>query len=84
MRVKYIFSSRRTRHLDKIRKQRPKYTNIARNIVDTSDIILEVLDARFIKETRNLELEEEIQKQNKKIIYILNKADLIKTFSNKK
>jgi hypothetical protein len=42
-----------------------------------SDIILEVLDARFIKETRIPELEEMIKKQNKKIIYVLNKADLI-------
>jgi len=46
-------------------------------VVRISDIILEVLDARFIEETRNLELEDFIKRQRKKIIYILNKADLV-------
>lgn len=77
--VNYTYSSHKTRHLEKIKKQRVKYPQVAKNIVDTSDIILEVLDARFVKETRNTELEEEILKQNKKIIYVLNKADLIKS-----
>ncbi len=76
--VQYKYSSHRTRKIDKIKKQRVKYPAVARMIVDTSDIILEVLDARFVEETRNLELEEEIGKQGKKIIYVLNKADLVK------
>ena len=76
--VQYTYSSHRTRHIEKIKKQRVKYPSVAKNIVDTSDIILEVLDARFIEETRNKELEEEIEKQNKKIIYVLNKTDLVK------
>ena len=76
--VQYTYSSHRTRHIEKIRKQRVKYPQVAKNIVDTSDIILEVLDARFFKETRNNELEEEIAKQKKKIIYVLNKSDLVK------
>lgn len=76
--VQYTYSSHRTRHTEKIRKQRVKYPNVAKNIVDTSDIILEVLDARFIEETQNKELEEEIEKQDKKIIYIINKSDLVK------
>ncbi len=75
--VQYTYSSHRTRHIEKVRKQRVKYPQVAKNIVDTSDIILEVLDARFLDETRNKELEEEIEKQGKKIIYVLNKADLI-------
>jgi len=75
--VQYTYSSHRTRQIDKIAKQRVKYPQVAKNIVDTSDIILQVLDARFIEETRNLALEEEILKQKKKIIYVLNKADLI-------
>jgi ribosome biogenesis GTPase A len=77
--VQYTYSSHRTRHIEKVKKQRVKYPQVARNIVDTSDIILEVLDARFLEETRNKELEEEIKKQNKKIIYVLNKTDLIKS-----
>ena len=76
--VQYTYSSHRTRHVEKIKKQRVKYPQVAKNIVDTSDIILEVLDARFLSETRNVELEKEIEVQGKKIIYVLNKADLLK------
>ncbi|MBU2612312.1 MAG: 50S ribosome-binding GTPase [Nanoarchaeota archaeon] len=75
---KYLFSSRRTGHIENMTRQRVKYPEVAKRIVDTSDIILEVLDARFFNETRNTELEEEIQKQKKKIIYVLNKADLLR------
>ena len=82
--VQYTYSSHRTRRIDKIRKQRVKYPQVAKNIVDTSDIILEILDARFIEETQNTELEEEIKKQNKKIIYVLNKSDLVKPSKLKK
>ncbi len=77
MRVKYSFSSRRTRNLENIRKQREKYPSIAKNILAVSDIILEVLDARFVSETRNLAIEKEIKERGKRIIYVLNKSDLI-------
>lgn len=77
MRVRYSFSSRRTRRLAKINKQRPKYPELVDKIITISDIILQVLDARFIEETRNKELEEEIRRQNKKIIFVLNKSDLV-------
>lgn len=76
MRVRYSFSSRRTRRLAKIRKQRPKYPELVEKIIEVSDIIIQVLDARFIEETRNRGLEREIKKQNKKIIFVLNKSDL--------
>ncbi len=75
--VQYTYSSHRTRHIEKIKKQRVKYPEVAKRIVDTSDIILEILDARFAKKTRNKELESEIKKQGKKIIYVLNKSDLL-------
>lgn len=65
-------------------KQKQKYPDIAKKIVDTSDIILEILDARFPEDTRNQELEQEIKNQNKKIIYVLNKSDLTKKTSLKK
>ena len=45
--------------------------------VSADDIILEVLDARFPEQTRNLDLEQDIEQQNKKIIYVLNKSDLV-------
>jgi ribosome biogenesis GTPase A len=77
MKPRYSFSSRRTRNVENIRKQKEKYPQLAKRIIEDSDIILQVLDARFIEETRNLEVEESIKKKNKKIIYVLNKADLI-------
>lgn len=85
MRVRYSFSSRRTRRTKNIRKQRQKFPLVLKKIVEASNIILQILDARFVKETRNLEIEKLIKEKNKKIIYVLNKSDLIdeKTFLDK-
>jgi ribosome biogenesis GTPase A len=77
MRVRYSFSSRRTRKLDNIRKQKEKYPSLVKKIVDTSDIILQVLDARFLNDTRNKELEKEIKKAKKVLINVINKSDLV-------
>ena len=46
-------------------------------VLRESEIIIEVLDARMIKETRNFELEDKIKKMGKKILYVLNKCDLV-------
>ena len=79
MKIRYSFSSRRTRKIDNICRQKQKYPSVARKIIDISDVILEILDARFPEETRNVELEAEILKQKKKIIYVFNKSDLVGT-----
>ena len=84
MRPRYSFSSRRNRHTENISKQRGKYPSLLQKIIQDSDIILEILDARFPKETQNLEIEEEIKKQNKKLIYVLNKSDLLLNKKEKK
>jgi hypothetical protein len=80
MKGQYIFSSKLTQ-----KTRKPSYTNQhkvaftkqAREVIRTSDIILEIVDARFIDKTRNRELEKEVKKAGKKIIFVLNKADLI-------
>ena len=54
------------------------FWRVVNTIIKEADIILEVIDARFINETRNSEIEEKINFRNKKIIYIINKSDLIK------
>jgi ribosome biogenesis GTPase A len=77
MRPRYSFSSRHTRKTQNMRKQRGKYPIIAKKIIEDSDIVLEIIDARFIQETRNEKSEEEIKNKEKKIIYVFNKADLI-------
>lgn len=46
-------------------------------VILRSDVILEVLDARMIDETRNLEIEEKIQRWGKKLIHVVNKIDLV-------
>ena len=78
MRKRYSFSSRKTRRIENIRKQKQKYPQITERIINDSDIIIEVLDARFINETRNSEIEDAINKKQKIIIYAINKSDLIK------
>ena len=47
------------------------------NILEKADIILQVLDSRFIEKTRNLEIEEKVKKTGKVLIYVLNKSDLV-------
>ncbi len=79
MRVKYLFSSRHTgraRDSANYLKQRQKYPDLLKKILEQSQIILEVLDARFVEETRNKEMEREIMEKNNKIIYVINKSDL--------
>lgn len=83
MRPRYSFSSRHTRKTKNIRKQKGKYPLLAKKIIEDSDIILEILDARFIQETRNIEFEEEIKRRQKRIIYVFNKVDLIEKKNTK-
>lgn len=48
-----------------------------RKVIAKSDILLEVLDARFIDETRNPFIEKKIKEEGKKLIYVVNKIDLV-------
>ncbi len=77
VRVRFSFGSRHTGHIENIRKQRKKYPDVVEEVIQKSDIILEVLDCRFIEETRNKEIEQYIKQKQKKIIYVLNKCDLV-------
>jgi len=84
VRVKYLFGSRHTRRIENIRKQRGKYPDVMKKVIEISDIVLEVIDARFIEETRNLEVEKLIKERGRKIVYVLNKADLVDVSSLRK
>src|SRR3989338_10884804 len=46
-------------------------------VLREADIIIEVLDARFIEETRNREIEYKVNAGGKKILYVMNKCDLV-------
>ncbi len=59
------------------------FWRVVNEVIRDSDVVLEVLDARFPEETRNKEVEDKIKKItdkgiNKKLIFILNKSDLLK------
>jgi len=51
---------------------------IVHKVIQKSDVLLEVLDARFINETQNKEIEYKIKNRGKILIYVINKADLSK------
>jgi|TARA_B100001971_G_scaffold168323_1_gene159661 ribosome biogenesis GTPase A len=46
-------------------------------VIENSDIILEVLDSRFIEKTRNPKIEKKVKDVNKILIYVFNKSDLV-------
>jgi ribosome biogenesis GTPase A len=77
VRIRYSFSSRRTGKIENIKKQRGKYPDVMKEVVRISDIILEILDVRFIEETRNLKIEENILNSGKVLVYVFNKVDLV-------
>lgn len=56
---------------------RKAYIKILDQVIENSDVILEVLDARDPLICRNLELENKIKNNKKKLILVLNKIDLI-------
>lgn len=77
MRIKFTFSSRHTRKLDTHNKHRQSYPELAKEVIAAADVVLEILDARFIKETRNFEMENYALEHGKLLIYVINKVDLV-------
>ena len=67
---------RSAKKLRNLQKQRGKYPLLLVKLIDISDIILEVFDARFAKEMQNKGIEKLIKERGKKVIYVLNKSDL--------
>ncbi len=64
------------RKLERTPKTKKKrFLNVLEDVINFSDILLYVLDSRFINETRNSIIEEKIKE--KKIIYVINKSDLV-------
>ena len=48
----------------------------AKKVLEESDLIIEVIDARFPEMTRNRETEEKILRAGKKLLIVMNKCDL--------
>ncbi len=53
------------------------FWKIVHEIIEKSDVLLEVLDARLPEMTRNPEVETKVRNSGKKLVLVLNKADLI-------
>ena len=49
---------------------------LVNQLIREADIVLEVLDARMVQETRNKEIEDKIARSGKKLIYVVTKCDL--------
>lgn len=55
----------------------PTFWKHVNQVLREAEIIIEVLDARFIEETRNREIEYKVRSLGKKILYVMNKCDLV-------
>ena len=55
----------------------PHFGAIVERVIEKSDIVLEILDARFIDETRNSKIEYRIKNRNKVLIHVINKCDYV-------
>jgi ribosome biogenesis GTPase A len=67
---------RAVKTLKKAKKQRNKYPQLLEKVINISDIVLEVLDARFAREMQNKKISKLVKNRGKKIIFVLNKSDL--------
>ncbi len=76
-----ISNNEQEKKLNESNKENTKkqYMKILEQVIENSDVILEVLDSRDSLNTRSKEIESSIlrRKDEKKIILILNKIDLI-------
>lgn len=75
MRIRFSFSSRKTGKIEGKNSHKKAFPLVVKEVIREADIIFQVLDARFIQETRNLALEEYIKAQGKHLIFLINKMD---------
>jgi len=54
-----------------------KFWKIVDKVIKESDILLLLLDARLIEETRNPEVEDKVKETGKPLIYVITKCDLV-------
>lgn len=55
----------------------PSFWRHVKRVLHDADILIEVLDARLIEQTRNREIEHKVQKSGKKLLFVINKCDLV-------
>ncbi len=52
------------------------FWTIVNKVISQANILLEIIDARDVEKTRNIEIEDKVKKTKKTLIYVLNKCDL--------
>lgn len=55
----------------------PSFWRHVNRVLQDADILIEVLDARLIEQTRNKEIEKKVEKSGKKLLFVINKCDLV-------
>lgn len=58
-------------------QSRRQYVKELRKVIEAADVVIQVLDSRDPEGCRNSELEQNVLKQNKKMLLIVNKIDLV-------
>ncbi|MBU2459214.1 MAG: GTPase [Nanoarchaeota archaeon] len=58
-------------------KHRKRVPKMIDELIEQADMIVEVLDARFIEKTRNIDLGRQIRRSGKVLISVFNKSDLV-------
>lgn len=61
----------------KMAQSRKAYYRELKKVIEAADVVIEVLDARDPEGCRSEEIEQEVLKQNKKLLLVLNKIDLV-------
>lgn len=55
----------------------PSFWKVVNAVIRDADVILLVLDARFVEESRHKEIELKVEREGKPLIYVINKCDLV-------
>ena len=54
----------------------PNFWKVLDKVIDEADVIVEVLDSRYVDATRNKEIEDKVLRSGKALVFALNKCDL--------
>jgi ribosome biogenesis GTPase A len=54
-----------------------RFWEVVNQVIEDADMLLLLLDARLVEETRNREIEDKVRKSGKTLIYVITKCDLV-------
>lgn len=74
---KFVTSAPKNKPVYAHNQHRMAIPDMIKEVVRISDIVLQVVDARFFEKMRNTEIEQLISDMGKKTVFVLNKADLV-------